>query len=112
MRRNPEKYPYNGWDKPLTGLDEWVEKIHEQACKKFGVDSDGDCPVNIRVIDRTKFAPDHWWSVPYEHEAKTMDQLDKVEDMIARNLDIAIEAYRKFRQMKKHRHLSINNTAT
>lgn len=96
------KYPYNDWDKPLDGFDEWIEKISEEAKVKFGIDADGDCPVDILFIDRTKYEPIHWWLVPYEHKAKTTEELDEVETAVANNLETALSKYQRFLMLKKN----------
>lgn len=97
------KYKFNDWSGPLEGFDKWRNSLYAAAKLEFGIDQDGDCPVDIKVIDRTKYWPDHYWLIPYDHRAKTASDLDKIEELLGRNLDQALEAYRKFREYRKRK---------
>jgi hypothetical protein len=98
------KYPFNDWSKSPEGLDEWREEMRDQIKRKFGIDADGDCPVNLLVIDRTKYQPLHYQLVPYEHEAKTPAQRDKIEQVLLTNLTTALNAYSHFLMLKREIH--------
>lgn len=96
-----KEYKFNDWAGPLKGLDKFIDDTHERACAKFGVDADGDCPVNVLVIDRTKYEPMHYSPVPYEHLAKTNEDMLVIEDRLLRNLETAMSQLLRFRRLQK-----------
>ncbi len=100
-RKRKPKYPFNDWGGPLEGFDEFVCDVIEKAKQQFGIDQDGDCPVNIHFTDRTKFEPLHHFDVPYEHKARTQEDMQEIEDALMSNLSMAMERYRHFLMLKK-----------
>jgi predicted Co/Zn/Cd cation transporter (cation efflux family) len=88
-QRREGKYPFNDWSGPLEGYDQFVESVAEKACQKFGVDQDGDCPVNMTFVDRTKFESLQYVPVPYSHKAKTEEEWDEILRAVSLNLTMA-----------------------
>ena len=95
------KYKYNGWDVPIEKqLDKFRDRLHSQIKKEFGIDAYGDPPVDVILIDRTKYEPMHWWAVPYDHLAKTQEELDEIEKMVFFNLDTALARVQQLIRMR------------
>ena len=98
------KYPFNNH---MTPLDErkvvaFGNRIHDLACRTFGVDEDGDCAVSVNVVDRTRYEGLHWFPVPYEHKAATPDEVAAVEVALLDNLAQAVEAVNRYRGLQRH----------
>jgi ribosomal protein S10 len=77
------KYPFTDWSQPLDEkkLDAFIEKVREMAYMEFGIDADGDCPLNIHFIDRTIHEPLHFMPIEYRH--KIDKDPDKLEERLS-----------------------------
>jgi hypothetical protein len=98
------RYRFNDWS-PLDTkqLDTFASKLDTLAKQTFGIDQDGDCPVSVRVLDRSRYEPMHWWVVPYEHTAKTAEEMERIEQALLSNLDTALDALQRFRAMHQRK---------
>ncbi len=61
---------------------------------KWGRDSDGDLPIETKVVDRTRYRPITQSPLLYEHRAETMKQLFGILDLALLNVASNIDAYR------------------
>lgn len=108
MAKKP-KYPFNDWSKPLgEELFKFIDEVHEMACRRFGVDADGDKPVQLHFIDRTIYEPLHYEPVPYDHQAKTQEDLDEIERVLLNNLDFAMQAVQTFNKLRSYNKKRVN----
>jgi len=95
------KYKHNDWMTPLDQkkFNAFCTKVNEAARREFGVDQDGDCPVQLRVTDRTRFEPVHYLNVPYGHKFDERTPHKVLVDHLATlvcNMGIASEAVKTF----------------
>lgn len=58
---------------------------------KWQKDPDGDLPVNYKLIDRTRYEPMHFFTVPYEHKAKTDEEREDILDRHLTNLRMSAD---------------------
>jgi hypothetical protein len=59
---------------------------------KYGSDADGDIPVEFRIIDRTKYERLQYFAIPYEHKAKSEDEILRTLSLLSTNLNMAANA--------------------
>jgi len=71
-------------------------RISQLKAEITPVDCDGDPVIEIIMIDRRKYEPMHYFPVPYREQGEA-----EYEDELLTNLDIALEALRRFRKIKK-----------
>lgn len=81
-----------GWA-PVTDddMDLFHEIISGLIEAKWGQDADGDRPMQYKLIDRTKYRPMHYFSVPYGHRDGCREE---EFDNAMTNLSMAMEAIR------------------
>jgi hypothetical protein len=108
-----------GWaevrEKDMTELDEILDGI---ISSKWEQDADGDLPINCKLIDRTKFEPDHFFVLPYldhnsyrekswpEQQKAMLEYIDLAGaniDIAAKRLEIALKLLRSRRQHEERR---------
>lgn len=85
-------------------LAAFVEKVYALAEKTFDKDEDGDLPVNVLVVDRTRYYPHHWFDIPYDHKAHTTEEKDEIVRLCMINVRMATEALErafKLRELDK-----------
>jgi hypothetical protein len=95
---------YDGVHMPVTRLLREVEsKVLRPALKK---DEDGDWPVDVVIVDRTRYHRMHYRPVPYTHDRTavgalaevTMEDLEEAERVCEGNLARAVEEFGKIRR--------------
>lgn len=98
-------YKFNDWGTPPTEevWNKFLKDVDKLVKTTFGVDADGDPPVDVYCVDRTRYEPWHWFNVPYEHKAKTDAQMDEIEDAVLINLRMAMDAFDRFHTTKEFR---------
>jgi hypothetical protein len=57
--------------------------------EKWEDDPDGDSPIDYKLIDRTKYEPDHFYTLPYVNGPNS--DLENYLDLALTNMKIAIE---------------------
>lgn len=77
-------------------LAEFANKVDKMALEEFGLDDCGGYRVTVRVLDRSRHWPMHWFPVPYEHKTESIEELDKCLDRYLTNLSIATEEMDKY----------------
>jgi hypothetical protein len=80
--------PYLDRDK----LDALYSEFRKIATERFGVDCDGDLPLDIHLVDRTRYERSHYSYVPYDHKVATENEHDTVLMSLTTNLAIASDA--------------------
>lgn len=96
------RYKFNDWGKPLgADFHKFWDATIVAAKRRFGVDQDGDCPVQVLMIDRTSEEPWHYCAVPYLHKAKTGEDIEEIELMLLLNLGTAYRALDTFKRAVK-----------
>jgi len=79
-----------GWpivkDKDLITLSDIFRRIIKL---KFGKDSDGDIPVEFRLIDRTRYNSMGFFQLPYSHYAESVEDMMKITHLAEVNLNMA-----------------------
>jgi hypothetical protein len=97
------RYKFNGWDKPIAEqLARFEAKVSAMIRREFGVDADGDPPVQLILVDRTVCESMHYWAVPYKHKAKTQEEKDEIEKTLIVNLKVAADALNNYWKIKQH----------
>lgn len=91
--------PYLDRDK----IDKLYEKFGKLAKEIFGIDSDGDLPLDICLIDRTRYGRMHFRPIPYDHKVVTDEEHKDVLGALICNLAIASEEINRW-----HRCLEYN----
>lgn len=84
-------------------VSEFWTRIYKMADKELGTDDEGDSLVQITVVDRTRCEPLHFMPVPYEHEAKSDEELDRILELRVSNLKVATEALQRDLQKRRYR---------
>ena len=74
-------------------MDGKIKKLRE-ICEKaandiFGKDEDGDPIIDIKIIDRRKYWPMHFFAIPYDHKAQTTKDLLEILNYSMANLRMA-----------------------
>ena len=92
-------HPRDGLDPKL--VDTFLSEVYKLTKKRFGVDEDGDPPLDIHFIDRTKYWPLHYEPVPYDHKAKTQADHDDIMGALTHNLTTALDAMSGHRKRVK-----------
>lgn len=82
-------------------LDTFDCKVRELAANTFDMDSDGDIPVDIRVIDRTRYERCHYFYIPYEGNADNPAEHESVLDSLMSNLAISTEAINRWHRVRR-----------
>lgn len=86
-----------GWaaitDADINGLYEIIYSLVEAKCQK---DADGDTPIQVKIIDRTRYESMHYRPIPYIHEAKTDDQQQDILLTLVGNLSTATDRVQDF----------------
>lgn len=70
----------------------WLE-LESLIEKYFDADSDGDLPIDLHMVDRTKYQRLHYTPIPYDH--KNENDLDRVVELSLLNLNIAQEDFNR-----------------
>jgi len=94
-----------GWAPVVDGdVSDLYGIVREIVELKWGPDEDGDRPIDVHLIDRTRFEPSHFLRVPYDLDRGRNPRL-KLEAVLA-NLQTAAEALdrelRKARRRDEH----------
>lgn len=72
---------------------------------KYGADADGDHPVEVSIVDRTRFERSHYFAIPYTHKAekgREVEVLDEAIDLAATNVNIAAGKLDILIQCRRH----------
>lgn len=97
----PEDHPWNPKNVPTDKLQAVWKAATEKAEELFEEDEDGDLPIDIRILDRSRFQPYHHAGVPYSHHAITEDDHDEILRSLMSNLAAAtdnLETYARCRE--------------
>jgi hypothetical protein len=88
--------------KPVTDevLAKFDDELNELAKRTFGVNEDGECPITVGVLDRSRYQYQHWVPVPYHFRAKTTKAKREVRDAVALNLLSATEEFNQWIKME------------
>ena len=95
---------YDGVEMPIDRLHKQIER--EVLNRTLKRDEDGDWPVDVRLVDRTRFHRMRYQPVPYTHDRSAMGAVDGVamkdleeaERVAATNLEIAMDEFRRVRR--------------
>jgi len=70
---------------------------------KYGEDADGDTPIDINILDRTRFEPRCGdLPVPYTHKAKTVEEYDEILDRAICNAGSAMDRVSRIMKIRWH----------
>lgn len=89
-----------GYMLPQEDVNAFAQRVHDLAVETFGKDFDGDCPVEVEVVDRTRRRSNVFVAPQYGHKAGDEEEY---EDCLY-NLRIAVEAMdtcEKIKRMKE-----------
>lgn len=67
------------------------EIVEELITLKYGKDADGDLPVRVKLVDRTRYDPDHFFAIPNSMRFKTSDEYLDALDLAAGNAKMAVD---------------------
>lgn len=74
-------------------LRDFEEKVYRMAREEFGTDDEGKVnKVQVFCLDRSRYWPQHWFPVPYDHKAKTVEEKERILSCLLTNLSMATEA--------------------
>ena len=90
--------PYLDRDK----IDKLYERFSRLANEEFGLDSDGDLPLDISLIDRTRYERLFFRPIPYDHKIVTDAEHDSVLNALMCNLGIASEQISRWHRCLKY----------
>lgn len=80
---------------PEKDLEDFYKTISALAKKTFGTDSEGDCPVEIELTDRSRCERLHFVNMPYPDWNKTnIKRIEKRFKVANLNLSVANEQRR------------------
>lgn len=79
-------------------IDKLEEGFHERVREVFDADSDGDYPVQIIVIDRTKHGSFHF--IPSRNDVGKDELMDELDNALT-NLAIATEEVNRCRRLMR-----------
>jgi regulator of replication initiation timing len=82
-------------------IDTFNCQVQDMAASHFGVDCDGDLPVDIRIIDRTRYERSHYLHVPYKDSADTSEEHEAVLDALMTNLSISTEDINRWHRIRR-----------
>jgi hypothetical protein len=136
MSNKSKKTPADEWctDEtymlPIELCQKFYDKVIKLAEEMFGRDCDNHLPVDIHIIDRTRFEPVHFIEVPYRHKIEDIaksklnnrydeptaeqrkeveeEKQEKLEDMLhdlAVNASMAMDRLKSELQIRRHHHL-------
>ena len=71
-------------------LEQLYAIIRLLIVEKFQADPDGDRPIDVHLVDRTKYWPNSYLDVEYSHNAKTDDDMQHILETVLCNLNIAL----------------------
>jgi len=94
------KEPENGVDKDV--LNEFREKVGALARETFSTDESGDLPVDIRVIDRTRFWVPHMSIIPHDHLVDGKEEELRLLYELSVDSEAASEILRRALQINLH----------
>ena len=101
--KHRSKCKNSGWAEVAEGD---IEKLHAIILKilemKYERDCDNSLPVEVDLVDRTRFERLHHVLVPYEHMAKTNDERMEILSRLNANARIAVEALNQHIRMLDH----------
>lgn len=81
-----------GWAPVETNeVDVLEDIVHDLILLKYGKDADGDLPVRVKLIDRTRYDPDHFFAIPSTTRFKTSDEYIDALDLAAGNAKMAMD---------------------
>jgi hypothetical protein len=74
-------------------IDDLYDIIADLISLKYESDPDGDLPVRVRLVDWTRFEPEHWFLVPHSKFGEEDDKIavDRLRSMLI-NLEMATKA--------------------
>lgn len=74
-------------------LRDFEEKVYRMAREEFGTDDEGKSnKVQVFCLDRSRHWAMHWFPVPYDHKAKTVEEKERILNNLLVNLSMATEA--------------------
>lgn len=88
----------------LEKLRAFQDKIYKMARQEFGTDDEGKInKVSIICVDRSRYWPMHWFPVPYDHKAKTEEDLETILRALLTNVSIAADEMRIHLDIERYR---------
>jgi hypothetical protein len=99
---------------PKELLEKFYKEIDKLRIQMFGKDCDGDCPVSVHVIDRTRCEPNHFFDIPYRHKIEESEVLTEEEkavkleerlDLLLCNVSVATERLNGEVTIRRHHRL-------
>lgn len=80
----------DGWAEVAEGdVEELYSIIIRILEMKYQRDSDNSLPVEVDLVDRTKFERSHYLNIPYEHLAKSDEERMEILSLLNANARIA-----------------------
>ena len=77
----------------LEKLAAFEEKVYKMARQEFGTCDEGKInKVAVKLIDRSRYWPMHYFPIPYDHKAKTVEEKDRILELLLTNLSMATDA--------------------
>lgn len=107
-KRKPELAPAErksrerDYQLPQDLLDRFYAKVTRLAEQTFGRDCDGDLPVDIEIVDRTRYERLHYQPVPYSH--KPHDPEERLR-LLHGNLRLALDEVARDMDLRKRKRL-------
>jgi len=77
-------------------LSVFYDKVRAMAVEMFGEDSDGDIPLDINVVDRTRYSRLHFLPIPYDDKVKGPSELAELIRRLLINLKVASDEVDRF----------------
>jgi hypothetical protein len=98
VKRDSADSPFLDRDK----LNGFYDEVHKLARKKFPQDSDGDVPIDISIIDRTRYERMHYFHIPYDSKISTPEEWNDLLGALVGNLQIASEGMNRWHRCLKY----------
>ena len=74
-------------------LRAFEDKVYKMARKEFGTDDEGKInKVQVHLVDRTRYRPEHWFPIAYDHKAKTEAAREELLRNLLINLGLSTDA--------------------
>jgi hypothetical protein len=83
-------------------LDSFYDKVREMASTDLGADCDGGVPIDIQIVDRSRYERSHYLHVPYSDKLATKEEAEDLLSCLMTNLSIASEALTQWQRMRKY----------
>lgn len=83
------------WEVDPKEFEKFYDKIVKMAEEEFGVDSGGDCPIKIVMVDRSRFEPPPYiFHVPRTKITDPVDKYFLAEKAARANMFSAMETFK------------------